>query len=136
MIETMKKNILILFLLNTTTTTLVSALSMKPKSSSSERRQFLTSSSSSLFGLSSISVFSLFPLVENSNGAVLQSPGCASGLGDNGACEDLAEGNEYIRKLQQKSLENKEKYQKVSTHIHTNECNEYSRRTHLYIKLV
>ena len=36
--------------------------------------------------------------------AVLRSAGCARGTGE--ACADLAEGNEFILKLQQKSQEN------------------------------
>ena len=45
------------------------------------------------------------------NAAVIQSQYCASGLGE--GCDQLNEGNEFIKSLQQKSLENKEKYQKV-----------------------
>lgn len=40
------------------------------------------------------------------------SPYCAAGVGDN--CGDLAEGNAYIKALQEKSAENKESNLKVS----------------------
>jgi hypothetical protein len=43
--------------------------------------------------------------------AVISSKFCAYGTGD--GCEDLAEGNEYIRQLQERSAENKEAIQQV-----------------------
>ncbi len=43
--------------------------------------------------------------------AVISSKYCAYGTGD--GCEDLAEGNEYIRQLQQRSATNKEAIQLV-----------------------
>lgn len=43
--------------------------------------------------------------------AVLSSKYCASGTGD--GCADLAEGNEFIKSLQQKSAANKDKNEKV-----------------------
>lgn len=44
--------------------------------------------------------------------AVISSKACASGKGD--GCDDLAEGNELIRSLQQKSAAKAEFYAKVS----------------------
>lgn len=43
--------------------------------------------------------------------AVISSKYCAYGTGD--GCEDLAEGNEYIRQLQARSAANKETIQQV-----------------------
>jgi hypothetical protein len=47
----------------------------------------------------------------NANADVLRSAGCANGEGE--ACADLAEGNEFIQKLQKKSAQNKEANQRV-----------------------
>ena len=43
--------------------------------------------------------------------AVLSSKYCASGMGE--GCGDLAEGNEFIRALQEKSAANRERNEKV-----------------------
>lgn len=47
----------------------------------------------------------------SANADVLRSAGCANGEGE--ACADLAEGNEFIQNLQQKSAQNKEANQRV-----------------------
>jgi hypothetical protein len=44
--------------------------------------------------------------------AVISSKACASGKGE--GCDDLAEGNDFIRSLQQKSAANADIYAKVS----------------------
>jgi hypothetical protein len=59
-------------------------------------------------GTSSILVASQF---SEKADAVISSKYCAYGTGD--GCEDLAEGNEYIRQLQQRSAANKEAIQLV-----------------------
>ena len=54
------------------------------------------------------SIFGLFVGIDNANAAVLQSKGCALGVGD--GCDDIAAGNELIRKLQERSAANREVY--------------------------
>lgn len=47
--------------------------------------------------------------------AVLGSKYCASGVGE--GCEDLSEGNELIKSLQEKSAANKERHERVSMRL-------------------
>ena len=53
--------------------------------------------------------FSCFP---SNARAVISSKSCASGIGE--GCDDLSEGNEFIRSLQQKSAANADAYARVS----------------------
>ena len=55
-----------------------------------------------------LSLLSTAPLVANA----IPSPYCANGEGSD--CDRLAEGNEYIKSLQQRSIENKEANQRES----------------------
>ena len=71
------------------------------------RRDILTRS------LSAIVTTSIAFIPNASNAAVLQSGSCASGEGE--ACDQLADGNEFIRSLQKKSAENREKNEQVSS---------------------
>jgi hypothetical protein len=48
--------------------------------------------------------------------AVLQSGACASGEGD--GCDNLSEGNEFIKNLQMKSAEKREQYAQVRKELH------------------
>lgn len=78
------------------------------KDESMSRRNVLKNSIFTPIAMTSLSSL----LMENANAAVLQSGPCASGQGD--ACEDLAEGNEFIRSLQKKSSENRARNEQVS----------------------
>mmetsp|Transcript_17887 Transcript_17887/g.27807 ORF Transcript_17887/g.27807 Transcript_17887/m.27807 type:complete len:187 (+) Transcript_17887:70-630(+) len=62
-----------------------------------------------LMGSASI-LGSLCTTVDDANAAVLQSKPCALGEGD--GCADIAEGNEFIKSLQEKSAAKKDVYVK------------------------
>jgi len=68
------------------------------------RKSFLSIAQGSLFG----TVFSVGTC--NANAAVLQSGGCALGVGD--GCDDVSDGNEFIKELQQRSALKREEYTK------------------------
>lgn len=57
---------------------------------------------------------SLLP-VENAAAAVISSKYCASGVGE--GCQDLSDGNELIKSLQEKSAANKEKNEQVRLNV-------------------
>jgi hypothetical protein len=67
---------------------------------------FLLSGAASIGTLAAVS-----PPPEVAN-AVLRSKGCYSGEGE--GCSELSENNELIRSLQEKSLANKDRHEKVS----------------------
>jgi len=71
------------------------------------RRDMLKKTVSTIVGGATTTVAAASPALakpEEKATAVLRSAGCARGTGE--ACADLAEGNEFILKLQQKSQEN------------------------------
>jgi len=80
---------------------IASTLAYQPSSSS--RRIFLEAT------VVIVSGASLFPPSDAQ--AVISKQLCASGQGE--GCNDLAEGNEFIKSLQQKSAENAEVYARV-----------------------
>lgn len=82
----------------------LSALEMPADTDSSERRLLLRNAvASAVVAISAVS----FPSPSSSEGvSVLRSKGCYRGEGE--ACDELAEGNEFIQSLQKKSAENRE----------------------------
>ena len=88
------------------------ALAFQPSSSSTGggigigRRDYING----LVG-AAVGVFSGIGVLPQDAEAVISKQICASGQGD--GCDDLAEGNEYIKSLQQKSAANAEMYARV-----------------------
>jgi hypothetical protein len=82
----------------------------QPQSVLLERRSWL---SSMMLGTSAILLLSPAVSSAESSANVISSKYCASGVGD--GCDDLSEGNAFIKQLQETSAKNKDRYAKVYT---------------------
>jgi hypothetical protein len=88
----------------------LSSLLLSPQSIAAYNSNAALSRRDLMQGLVAAGAAASFAAPKEAN-AVISSKFCAYGTGD--GCEDLAEGNEYIRQLQERSAENKETIQQV-----------------------